>query len=224
VDACIEELLGKYRPHDRAKPRRAARTTRSGAGLTVTVTTTRPRFTRGTHQSTQRGRASSFRKCGRMSAVMTPRTIDWRVTARRGRPHTKLFREERERPVWLLADLGAAMFSARGANSIERRRQGRRARRLECRTGGRSSRSAPRRGGSSYRIPAPPCPRSRSTSAPATANRHATHRSIVAAFRLHERRRKRADAVSASGEHGDRVSDFATLDSDTAGHGRTRCS
>jgi len=32
------------------------------------------------------------------------------VTARRGRPHTKLFREERERPVWLLADLGAAMF------------------------------------------------------------------------------------------------------------------
>jgi uncharacterized protein (DUF58 family) len=39
-----------------------------------------------------------------------PRTIDWRVTARRGRPHTKLFREERERPVWLLADLSAAMF------------------------------------------------------------------------------------------------------------------
>jgi uncharacterized protein (DUF58 family) len=39
-----------------------------------------------------------------------PRTIDWRVTARRGKPHTKLFREERERPVWLLADLNGAMF------------------------------------------------------------------------------------------------------------------
>jgi uncharacterized protein (DUF58 family) len=39
-----------------------------------------------------------------------PRTIDWRVTARRGKPHTKLFREERERPVWLLADLNDAMF------------------------------------------------------------------------------------------------------------------
>jgi uncharacterized protein (DUF58 family) len=39
-----------------------------------------------------------------------PRSIDWRVTARRGRPHTKLFREERERPVWLLADLHAGMF------------------------------------------------------------------------------------------------------------------
>jgi uncharacterized protein (DUF58 family) len=39
-----------------------------------------------------------------------PRSIDWRVTARRGRVHTKLFREERERPVWLLVDLGASMF------------------------------------------------------------------------------------------------------------------
>jgi hypothetical protein len=39
-----------------------------------------------------------------------PRSIDWRVTARRGRAHTKLFREERERPVWLWVDLNPAMF------------------------------------------------------------------------------------------------------------------
>jgi uncharacterized protein (DUF58 family) len=32
------------------------------------------------------------------------------VTARRGRPHTKLYREERERPVLLLVDLGHNMF------------------------------------------------------------------------------------------------------------------
>jgi uncharacterized protein (DUF58 family) len=38
------------------------------------------------------------------------RSIDWRVTARRGRLHTKLYREERERPVWLLVDLGPSMF------------------------------------------------------------------------------------------------------------------
>jgi hypothetical protein len=44
------------------------------------------------------------------SAGDDPRSIDWRVTARRGRVHTKLFREERERPVWLLVDLGASMF------------------------------------------------------------------------------------------------------------------
>ena len=39
-----------------------------------------------------------------------PRSIDWRVTARRGRVHTKLYREERERPVWLFVDLGPSMF------------------------------------------------------------------------------------------------------------------
>ena len=37
------------------------------------------------------------------------RNMDWRVTARTGRPHTKLFREERERPVLFLVDLGPSM-------------------------------------------------------------------------------------------------------------------
>jgi uncharacterized protein (DUF58 family) len=35
--------------------------------------------------------------------------MDWRVTARSGQPHVKLFREERERPVWLLVDVGPSM-------------------------------------------------------------------------------------------------------------------
>jgi len=44
------------------------------------------------------------------------RNMDWRVTARTGKPHTKLFREERERPALLLVDLRPAMFFAtRGA-------------------------------------------------------------------------------------------------------------
>jgi len=44
------------------------------------------------------------------------RSMDWRVTARTGKPHTKLFREERERPALVLIDLRAAMFFAtRGA-------------------------------------------------------------------------------------------------------------
>lgn len=43
------------------------------------------------------------------------RAIDWRVTARTGRVHSKLFEAERERPVWLVADLGASMqFATRG--------------------------------------------------------------------------------------------------------------
>jgi uncharacterized protein (DUF58 family) len=40
------------------------------------------------------------------------RTLDWRVTARTGRPHTKLFREERERVVLLWTDLRRPMFFA----------------------------------------------------------------------------------------------------------------
>ena len=44
------------------------------------------------------------------------RNLDWRVTARTGRTHTKLFREERERTVMLSVDYRAAMwFATRGA-------------------------------------------------------------------------------------------------------------
>jgi uncharacterized protein (DUF58 family) len=64
----------------------------------------------GGHRSVQRGRGLEFQEVRPYVSGDDPRTIDWRVTARRGRPHTKLFREERERPVWLLADLNASMF------------------------------------------------------------------------------------------------------------------
>jgi uncharacterized protein (DUF58 family) len=40
------------------------------------------------------------------------RSIDWRVTARRGKVHTKLFTEERERPVLLALDYRRPMFFA----------------------------------------------------------------------------------------------------------------
>ncbi len=38
------------------------------------------------------------------------RTIDWRVTARTGKVHTKLFVEERERPVLILLDLSHSLY------------------------------------------------------------------------------------------------------------------
>ena len=38
------------------------------------------------------------------------RTIDWRVTARTQMPHTKLFQEEKERPVLILVDQSHSMF------------------------------------------------------------------------------------------------------------------
>ena len=37
------------------------------------------------------------------------RSIDWKVTARQGRPHTKVFAVERERPLWLVIDPDASM-------------------------------------------------------------------------------------------------------------------
>lgn len=38
------------------------------------------------------------------------RSIDWRVTARRKTPHTKLFHEERERPVFIVCDQSISQF------------------------------------------------------------------------------------------------------------------
>lgn len=64
----------------------------------------------GTHRSAHRGRGLEIEEVRPYVAGDDPRSIDWRVTARRGRVHTKLFREERERPVWLLVELGASMF------------------------------------------------------------------------------------------------------------------
>ncbi len=43
------------------------------------------------------------------------RSIDWRVTARTGKTHTKIFREERERPVFISVDHRSTMtFATRG--------------------------------------------------------------------------------------------------------------
>jgi uncharacterized protein (DUF58 family) len=38
------------------------------------------------------------------------RAIDWRVTARKNKPHTKVFREERERPTLIVVDQTQNMF------------------------------------------------------------------------------------------------------------------
>jgi uncharacterized protein (DUF58 family) len=64
----------------------------------------------GGHRSGQRGRGLEFEEVRLYAPGDDARTIDWRVTARRGRAHTKLFREERERPVWLVADLHPGLF------------------------------------------------------------------------------------------------------------------
>jgi uncharacterized protein (DUF58 family) len=64
----------------------------------------------GAHGSRFRGRGMEFAESRIYQPGDDVRSIDWRVTARTGRTHTKLFQEERERPVILLVDLGASMF------------------------------------------------------------------------------------------------------------------
>jgi len=58
----------------------------------------------GAYASAHRGRGMEFDETRQYQAGDDVRAIDWRVTARTGRVHTKLFHEERERPVLLLVD------------------------------------------------------------------------------------------------------------------------
>ncbi|MFG1416697.1 DUF58 domain-containing protein [Xanthobacter sp. V0B-10] len=63
----------------------------------------------GGHRSSFRGRGMEFDEVRAYQPGDDIRTIDWRVTARTGKAHTKLFQEERERPVLLLVDARRAM-------------------------------------------------------------------------------------------------------------------
>lgn len=66
----------------------------------------------GLQRSPQRGRGMAFAEVRQYQPGDDIRSIDWRVTARRQAPHTKLYEEERERPVLLLCDLGSTLFFA----------------------------------------------------------------------------------------------------------------
>jgi len=70
---------------------------------------------RGSHASRFRGSGMEFAEVRAYQQGDDVRAIDWRVTARTGRAHSKLFEEEREQPVWLVVDLGPSMrFGTRG--------------------------------------------------------------------------------------------------------------
>lgn len=64
----------------------------------------------GGHLSAFRGRGMEYHESRPYQAGDDIRAIDWRVTARSGRTHTKVYREERERPVLLWLDLSRSMF------------------------------------------------------------------------------------------------------------------
>ena len=66
----------------------------------------------GLYVSPFKGRGMEFDETRPYQAGDDIRTLDWKVTARTGKAHTKLFREERERPVLLWVDLRQSMFFA----------------------------------------------------------------------------------------------------------------
>lgn len=64
----------------------------------------------GNHLSKLRGRGMDFAEVRNYQAGDEIRHMEWRVTARTGRPHVKLYQEERERPVVLLGDFNPSMY------------------------------------------------------------------------------------------------------------------
>ncbi len=66
----------------------------------------------GSHLSNFKGRGMEFDESRPYQPGDDPRSIDWRVTARSTEAYTKLFREERERPVFVMTDLRSNMHFA----------------------------------------------------------------------------------------------------------------
>lgn len=64
----------------------------------------------GPNKSNFRGRGIEFEEVRNYQPGDDIRSIDWRVTARTGSAHTKLFQEERERPVLVAVDQRSNMF------------------------------------------------------------------------------------------------------------------
>ncbi|MFQ5642256.1 MAG: DUF58 domain-containing protein [Thiogranum sp.] len=66
----------------------------------------------GAHGSRFRGRGMDYVESRGYQAGDDIRSMDWRVTARSGHAHVKVYQEERERPVVVMSDLGPGMFFA----------------------------------------------------------------------------------------------------------------
>ncbi len=96
VEPTLKELMSLYRPASLLPS--WARSTRAQQS--------------GGYVSALKGRGMDYVESRPYQAGDDFRTLDWRVTARTGRPHTKVFREERERPVYICCDFSPSMFFA----------------------------------------------------------------------------------------------------------------
>lgn len=64
----------------------------------------------GSHISRQKGRGMDFMEVRQYQPGDDIRSIDWRVTARTGKAHTKLFSEDKEQAVILYIDLSSSLY------------------------------------------------------------------------------------------------------------------
>jgi uncharacterized protein (DUF58 family) len=64
----------------------------------------------GAYRSRFRGRGVDFVESRNYLPGDDIRNMDWRVTARTGKPHTKIFQEERERPVLVVVDANSSLY------------------------------------------------------------------------------------------------------------------
>jgi len=64
----------------------------------------------GAYRSRFRGRGVDFLESRNYQPGDDIRNMDWRVTARTGRAHTKVFQEERERPVLIVLDASPSLY------------------------------------------------------------------------------------------------------------------
>ncbi len=64
----------------------------------------------GRHSSKLRGRGLNFEELRDYLSGDDVRSIDWKVTARTGQPHVRVFTEERDRPTLVVVDQRMSMF------------------------------------------------------------------------------------------------------------------
>jgi len=84
---------------------------RNAHQLPLRSTSIRAQFN-GQYLSAFKGRGMEFDEARPYQPGDDIRAMDWRVTARTGKAHSKVFREERERPVLLWVDYRTPMFFA----------------------------------------------------------------------------------------------------------------
>lgn len=74
----------------------------------------------GEYHAAFKGRGMSFAEVREYHSGDDVRDIDWNVTARTGRPHVKVFEEERELTVMLLVDVSGSLdFGSAGMTQRE---------------------------------------------------------------------------------------------------------